>query len=93
VFNQRTEDREKTEGQIWLRTRDLLPLRITMNTELLISKKDTVRTEATLDYVPGTYGLVPLSVSQRQFLNADLLVENDLRYADFKRPALPDMIP
>ncbi len=93
VFSQRTEDRQKTEGQIWFRERDLLPLRITMNTERLVSKKDAVRTAATVDYVPGPFGLVPASVNQKQFLNADLLVENDLHYVDFKRPNLPELIP
>ncbi len=64
-----------------------------MNTERLISKKDAVRTAATVDYVPGPLGLVPSSVNQKQFLNADLLVENNLHYVDFKRPNMPELIP
>jgi hypothetical protein len=93
TFDQRTEDRQMTGGQIWFRQRDLLPLRITLNTERMISKKDAVRTEATVEYVPSPVGLVPASVNQKQFLNSDLLVENDLHYANFQRPGLPDLIP
>jgi hypothetical protein len=93
VFDQRTADRQMTGGQIWFRERDLLPLRITLNTERQISKKNAVRTEATVDYVPSPVGLVPSSVNQKQFLNLELLVENDLHYANFRRPGLPDLIP
>jgi hypothetical protein len=59
----------------------------------MISKEEAVRTEATVDYVPSPVGLVPASVNQRQFLNIDLLVKNSLRYANFRRPGLPDLIP
>ena len=86
VFDARTEDRQKVSGEIWFRTRDLLPLRITMNTERPVSKKDTVRMEATVDYAYGPLGLVPASVTQKQLFNALLLVENTLHYSGFNRP-------
>ena len=45
--------------------------------------------EATIDYVPSPFGLVPGRIVQRQFLkggaaNDDLMVENDFHYADFR---------
>ena len=53
-----------------------------MNTEEAFSKKYRIRTEATVDYTPSPFGLVPASVVHRQFLNGgaahdDLMVEND----------------
>ena len=88
VFKERTEDRQPATGQIWLRQKDLLTLRITMNTEEPLSKKFTIRTEAAVDYMPSPFGLVPVSVVHKQFLNAgransSLMVENDYHYTDF----------
>jgi hypothetical protein len=84
-FKDTGEDREAATGQIWLRTRDLVPVRIIFDTEELVSKKFTIRTEATVDYVPSPLGLVPQSVTHKQFLNSDLMVENDLHYGEFHR--------
>jgi hypothetical protein len=91
VFRERTEETSTATGQIWLRQKDLLPIRITMNTTeriLPLSKKFTIRTEATVDYMPSPFGLVPESVTHKQFLSAgpandSLMVENDFHYADF----------
>jgi hypothetical protein len=82
-FKERTAERQIAAGQIWLRRKDLLPMRITMNTEEQTSKKFTIRTEATVDYRPSRFGLVPDHVLHRQFLNTSLMVENDLHYVDF----------
>ncbi len=98
VFKERTADRQPATGEIWLRRTDLLPLRITMNTEEKLSKKFTIRTEATVDYMPSPFGLVPESVIHKQFLSGEvtkadpasegstdsgLMVENDFHYTDF----------
>ncbi len=83
VFKERTEDRQPATGQIWLRRKDLLPIRITMNTEEPLSKKLTIRTEATVDYLASPFGLVPESVIHKQSLNSSLMVENDFHYTDF----------
>jgi streptogramin lyase len=83
--NTSDEEREPAAGQIWLRARDLIPVRITFNTEEYVSKKFTIRTEATVDYVGSPVGLVPQNVTHKQFLNSDLMVENDLRYGEFHR--------
>ncbi len=83
VFKETTEDRQPATGQIWLRRTDLLTVRITMNTEESLSKKFTIRTEATVDYMPSPFGLVPESVIHKQSLNSSLMVENDFHYTDF----------
>jgi hypothetical protein len=84
-FRERTEERQTAAGEIWLRAKDFLPVRITLNTEEVRSKKFTIRTEATIDYQASRFGLVPGHVVHRQFLNTELMVENDLRYANFRR--------
>jgi hypothetical protein len=85
AFHDRTEVRQTIRGEIWLRESDLLPRRITMNTEERWSAKYALRTEAQVDYAPSQYWLVPLTVTHKQFLNADVVMENDLSYADFHR--------
>jgi hypothetical protein len=84
-FKETTEEREPATGQIWFRLRDLVPIRITFNSGKFVSKKFTIRTEATVDYASSPVGLVPGSVTHKQFLNSDLMVENELRYSDFRR--------
>jgi hypothetical protein len=84
-FKGTDEDRQPATGQIWLRARDLVPLRILFNTEEFVSKRFTIRTEATVDYASSPVGLVPQSVTHKQFLNSDLMVENDLHYGEFHR--------
>jgi hypothetical protein len=91
VFRERTEETQTVKGQIWFRQKDLLPIRITMNTEERMSKKLTIRILALVDYVPSRFGLVPASVIHMQFLNSTLIVENDFHYADFQQaqPMIP----
>lgn len=84
-FEERTAEHEPAAGQIWFRLRDLVPIRITFHTEEFVSKKFTVRTEATVDYASSPLGLVPASVTHKQFLNSALMVENDLHYGEFHR--------
>ena len=62
-----------------------IPVRIIFDTEEFVSKKFTIRTEAIVDYTASPVGLVPHSVRHKQFLNSDLMVENDLRYGEFHR--------
>jgi hypothetical protein len=85
LFDQRTTDREPVEGDIWLRESDLLPLRITLKSRKALSKSYFVDTDATVDYTPTPFGLAPMTVIQRQYLNSNLLVENDLRYSNYHR--------
>jgi hypothetical protein len=88
VFRDFQEIRQPLSGEIWFVAKDLLPVRIVMSARETISKRYTVRTEATIDYAPSPFGLVPARIVHQQFLkggaaNNDLMVENDFRYADF----------
>jgi hypothetical protein len=89
-FRDRTEERHLPEGEIWLRQKDLLPLRITLNTTEALSSKYTLRNEGEVNYQPSSFGLVPATVAHRQYLNKDLLVENNFSYSDYHgRTATP----
>lgn len=85
LFDQRTADREPVEGDIWFRESDLLPLRITLKSRKVLSKTYFIETTATVDYTPSPFGLAPASVDQRQYLNTNLLVENNLLYSNYHR--------
>ena len=92
VFEQRTAERQPIEGQIWFSADDLVPLRISLKTRKALSKNFAVETEASVEYTPSRFGLVPAAVSHRQFLNSFLLVENDLRYSNYRHTG-PELIP
>jgi hypothetical protein len=90
-FQERTADRQPAAGEIWLRAKDWLPVRITLKSEEMTAKKYAIRTEAAVDYQPSRFGLVPRRVIHRQFLNTSLMIENDLHYTNFEHD--PEMIP
>lgn len=85
VFRERSEEKHPARGEIWLRASDWIPLRITLGIEERLSALYMVRTEAAVDYLPSRLGLIPSTVTYRQFLNADLVVENEMKYSDFQR--------
>jgi hypothetical protein len=89
-FRDRSEKRHPAEGDIWFRQSDLLPLRITLSAEEVLSVRYILRNEAEVDYTPTKFGLVPATVIHRQLLNEDLLVENKFSYSDYTGPvAIP----
>lgn len=89
-FRDRSETKHPLSGQIWLRESDLIPTRITVRTEEILTTKYTLSNEAEIDYQPTPYGLAPAMVVHRQYLNQDLLVENQFRYTDYHgRPFVP----
>ncbi len=73
------------EGQIWLRGRDGMPLRMTLLTRRESAEGVTVRDEATVDYVLSPHGaIVPRTVVYRQFSGLALTVENLYLYSPFR---------
>jgi hypothetical protein len=83
LFEQRTAQRQNLEGEILFSADDLLPIRITLKTRKAISKNFSIDTEASVDYIPSRFGLVPAAVSQHQSLNSFLMVENNLHYSNY----------
>lgn len=89
-FRDRSEKRHPAEGDIWFRQSDLLPLRITLSAEEILSVRYILRNEAEVNYTPSKFGLAPATVIHRQFLNRDLLVENKFSYSEYTGPvAIP----
>jgi hypothetical protein len=83
-FRNRIQTRHPIEGEIWLRESDLIPCRITLHTSESLGPKYTLRNEAEVEYQPTPYGLAPAKIVHRQYLNQDLLVENQFRYSDYQ---------
>lgn len=83
-FRNSREVKHMPEGEVWFRESDLLPLRITLNTEEMLTPKYFLRNEAEVEYRPTPFGLAPQMVTHRQYLNDELLVENRFRYSDYR---------
>lgn len=89
-FRDRSEVRRPAEGEIWFRQSDLLPVRVTMAIEEVLSVRYILLNEARVDYTPSPFGLAPAIVLHRQYLNRDLVTENRFRYTDLTgRPIQP----
>jgi hypothetical protein len=85
VFREQTKQVRSARGEIWLRQSDLVPLRITMFTDAPLAGGLTIRDQAVIDYTPTPFGLAPAHIRHVQYLDADLLVENDLQYSGYQR--------
>ena len=81
-----------THGEIWLRTEDLLPMRIIMDAQTPVTGTLQVRDNAVVDYTPTAFGLAPAHIHHMQYLGPDLLVENDLQYSGYQR-LTPGILP
>jgi hypothetical protein len=92
VFHNRTVNVRSTHGEIWLRTGDLLPLRIILETEAPVAGTLKIRNSAVVDYTPTAFGLAPAHIHHMQSLGPDLLVENDLQYSGYQR-LTPGILP
>jgi hypothetical protein len=92
VFHGHTMNVRATHGEIWLRTGDLLPLRIIMDAETPVTGALQVRDNAVVDYMPTPFGLAPSHIHHMQYLGPDLLVENDLQYSGYQR-LTPGILP
>lgn len=92
VFHERTMDVRTTQGEIWLRSSDLLPMRITLFTDAPLAGSLVIRDTAVVDYMPTAFGLAPAHIHHMQFLSGDLLVENDLQYSGYQR-LTPGILP
>jgi len=92
VFHEHTMNVRSTHGEIWLRTEDLLPMRIIMDAQTPVTGTLQVRDNAVVDYTPTAFGLAPAHIHHMQYLGPDLLVENDLQYSGYQR-LTPGILP
>jgi len=85
IFEGKTALYQRLDGEVWMRQRDGLPLRITLRASRT-QEKVPVRDEAAVDYVLSPHGvLVPASVVHRQWAADQLLVENRFSYSAFRK--------
>lgn len=84
VFEGRNVTRVPLRGELFLRSHDGLPLRITLD---FTDQKDRLplRRYAMVDYQPSAHGfLLPASVVYSESVSGKMLVENRCQYSDFK---------
>ena len=85
LWNNGRLTRQRVTGEILLRERDSLPLRITL-ASVLGQGPEAVRQEASVDYLPTGFGsLVPAAVLHREFRAGQLTAENTFAYGRFER--------
>ena len=85
VFEGRKTIRSKLDGQLWVRQRDGLPLRISLRAQW-IERKHQRRHEAVVEYATTSFGAVgPASVKHSEYFDNQLITENLFRYSAFKK--------
>lgn len=85
VYQGGQAQRLSVEGEIWVRESDNLPFRVTLNATDS-NAEQSVRQEATVDYVPSQFGTVlPSKISHRELRAGALAAENTFTYGVFHR--------
>jgi len=85
VFQGHRAIHQPVAGRIYARMPDGLPLRVTI-VESRQDGKVTYRDEASVDYTLNAQGyLAPAAVTHKGFAGDELLVEDDFRYAAFRK--------
>jgi hypothetical protein len=87
VFEGKRVVRHRLQGEIWLRVRDGMPLRVTMHAARQDDKeKVELRHRAVVDYVVSSYGaLLPASVTYNESIAGTTMMESRSQYTDFKK--------
>jgi hypothetical protein len=84
VFERRQAVHEPLQGEIWLRVKDWMPLRVVLVAERKEGATEA-RDEATVDYATTPQGhLAPVSVTHREKFGDAVVVENQFQYPDFR---------
>jgi len=87
VFEGKRVVRHRMQGEVWLRVRDGVPLRVTMTAARQDEKeKVELRHSAVVDYVVSPYGaLLPVSVTYNESIAGTTMMESRSQYSDFKK--------
>jgi len=84
VFHGKQLSRVPMSGEIWVRNRDLLPLRITLRIPVEEDKQQVLHT-GEVDYYQSKYGLLlPTTVRYRKTIGDTMLVENVASIREYK---------
>ena len=85
IFDKGKTHRLKVQGELWVRSSDYLPLRVTLSAGEG-QGASTVREEASVDYVQSSFGLVvPSAVDHKELIGGQLFVQNSFIYSDFHK--------
>jgi hypothetical protein len=85
MFRGNTVKRQPIGGELMVRKRDGVPMRVTM-TAVSESKELTLKDESTVDYADSAWGVVlPASVVHREYLKDTLVSENTFFYTTFRK--------
>lgn len=84
VYHDKETSRVRMSGEIWVRNRDFIPLRITLNIPVVENKAKVVHI-GEIDYYQSKYGLLlPTKVRYRKLLEETMLVENVASIREYK---------
>lgn len=84
IFEGRKAVKAPLEGELWVRTSDYLPLRVTVTVAMETSGLST-RHHGVIEYFPSKYGLVlPASVRYEKTINGQKVIENLATYTDYQ---------
>jgi len=84
VFRGRESLHARLSGEIWVRSADFLPLRVDMSTGIDNGKFVTMHRGAVNYFRSAHSVMLPASVTYRQEVDGELLVENIASYSDFQ---------
>lgn len=85
VFRGNAAKRQPITGELLVRKRDGVPMRISM-TALSTTKDLTLKDESTVDYADTNLGVVmPASVVHREYVKESLVSENTFFYTSFRK--------
>ncbi len=84
IFEGRTATQARLEGELWVRERDFVPLRITV-TAKVADGAHQIEHRGTVDYFRSSYGAVlPAAVRYEKRIDGVVAVENVSRYSDYR---------
>jgi hypothetical protein len=76
----------RIEGELWVRTDDFVPVRITMMAVNQGPEVDRVNEEASIDYAMSAFGaLLPVKTAHRETRGGKIAAENQFNYANFRK--------
>jgi hypothetical protein len=76
----------RIEGEIWVRSDNLVPVRIIMSAVSPGADADRVKEDAAIDYAMSQYGaLLPLKTEHRETRGGKISAENQFSYSNFKK--------
>ncbi len=85
IYGQNEPIRHRMRGEYWVRTADLTPYRVTLDSTHLV-KQSEIRDITMVDYQMSQWGLLlPSKIEHKQFVDKQTFVIDEFTYSDFKQ--------